>query len=138
MNEEFYAVIKLVSGEEIFSKVCAFPDDSKDEVVVVLDNPIFIETSIIPKMNIPIVKVNPWISLTEETTFIINRDKIITMNEVKDNRLIKIHNRYIKEQNKSSNQTSISPNMGYITSIPEARITLEKIYYSKSALSPEG
>ncbi len=128
MNEEFYAVLKLVSGEEIFSKVCAFNENN--EILIVLDNPVFIETTFIPKLNAPIVKVNPWVSLTEETTFILNRDKIITMNEVKDNRLIKIHKRYIKEQTKSTNQTSISSNMGYVTSIPEARVALEKLYHS--------
>lgn len=134
MNEEFYAVIKLVSGEEIFSKVCAFSED--EEVLVVLDNPIFIETTFVQKINAPVVKVNPWISLTEETTFIIHRDKIISMNEVKDNRLIKIHKRYIKEQTKLSNQTSISPNMGYITSVAEARVSLENLYRSSPFSSP--
>jgi len=128
MNEEFYAVIKLVSGEEIFSKVCAFSE--KEEVLVVLDNPIFIETTFVQKLNAPVVKVNPWISLTQETTFIIQRDKIISMNEVKDTRLIKIHKRYIKEQTKLSNQTNISPNMGYVTSVAEARVALEKLYNS--------
>lgn len=135
MNEEFYAVIKLVSGEEIFSKVCGFEEN--DEVLVVLDNPIFIETTFIPKLNTPVVKVNPWISLTEETTFIINRNTIITINEIKDNRLIKIHKRYIKEQTKSTNKTSISSNMGYITSIPEARVALEKLYNSSPSSSPK-
>ena len=131
MNEEFYAVIKLVSGEELFSKVCAFEEN--EEVLVVLDHPVFVETTFSQKLGAPIAKINPWINLTQETTFIINRDKMITMTEVKDNVLIKMHTRYIKEQNKSSNQTQISPNMGYITSIPEARVSLEKLYRSNSA-----
>lgn len=131
MNEEFYAVVKLVSGEEIFSKVCAFEENT--EILLVLDHPVFVETAFSQKLGVPIAKINPWINLTQETTFIINRDKVITMTEVKDNVLIKMHTRYIKEQNKSSNQTQISPNMGYITSIPEARISLEKLYRSNSA-----
>jgi hypothetical protein len=127
MNEEFYALIKLVSGEEIFSKVCAFEENN--EVLVVLDHPIFIEEmGHSNKLNSPIIKINPWISSTEETTFIISRDKIIMMTEIKDDRYIKMFNRYIREKNKVSNQTKITPNMGYITSIAEARDSLEKIY----------
>jgi hypothetical protein len=126
MNEEFYAILKLVSGEEIFSKVCAFEEN--DEVLIVLDHPVFIETGYSNKLNAPVVKINPWINLTEETTFIINRDKILMMTEVKDSKYIRMHNKYIKEQNKISNRTNITPNMGYITSITEARDSLEKIY----------
>ena len=128
MNEEFYAVIKLVSGEEIFSKVCAFEEN--DDVLLVLDHPVFVETTFVPKLGVPVAKVNPWINLTEETTFIINRDKVITMTEIKDGVMIKMHRRYVKEQNKSSNQTMITPNMGYISSISDARVSLEKIYNS--------
>lgn len=131
MNEEFYAVIKLVSGEEIFSKVCAF--DENNDVMLVLDHPVFVETVFVPKLGVPVAKVNPWIHLTEETTFIINRDKIITMTEVKDGVMIKMHRRYVREHHKSTNQTQISPNMGYVTSIADARVSLEKLYHSTEA-----
>lgn len=131
MNEEFYAVIKLVSGEEIFSKVCAFEEN--EDILLVLDHPVFVQTTFVPKLGVPVAKVNPWINLTEETTFIINRDKVMTMTEVKDSVMIKMHKRYIREQNKSSNQTKLSPNMGYVSSIAEARVSLEKLYKSNSA-----
>ena len=42
MGEEFYAVIKLVSGEEILSLVMV--DDSGDEPIMVLQNPVIIKT----------------------------------------------------------------------------------------------
>lgn len=135
MNEEFYAVLKLISGEEIFSKVCAFVEE--DEVLVVLDNPIFVETTFIPKLNAPVARVNPWISLTEETTFIIKRNMIITMTETKDSNLIKMHKRYIKEQNKITNQSTITSNMGYIASIADARVSLENLYRSNSPSNPK-
>ena len=130
MNEEFYASIKLVSGEEIFSKVCAFEEN--DKVLLVLDHPIFVETIFVPKLGIHIAKVNPWLSLTEDTTFIIERNKVIAMTEIKDVVMIKMHNRYVREQNKSTNQTQISPNMGYVSSIAEARVSLEKLYKSST------
>ena len=40
MGEEFYAIIKLVSGEEIFSLVMS--DEVNDDTVIVLQNPVII------------------------------------------------------------------------------------------------
>ena len=39
MEEEFYATLKLVSGEEIVSKVCYLPDEDK----ILLDKPLQVE-----------------------------------------------------------------------------------------------
>ena len=36
-KEEFHAVIKLVSGEEIFAKVC--PCEEEDKTILILDCP---------------------------------------------------------------------------------------------------
>ena len=36
--------------------------------------------------------------------------------------------KYIRDLSKTSNKSKVSPNMGYISSISEARISLEKLY----------
>ena len=95
MDEEFYAVLKLVSGEEIFSKISYADED--DRVLVILDYPITIETVVIPKVNVPVAKVQPWIKLSEDTMYIMTLDKIITMTECDDNTLIRMHKKYVKE-----------------------------------------
>ena len=41
MEEDFYAVIKLVTGEEIFSSVS--PEETEDKTMLVLHNPVTIE-----------------------------------------------------------------------------------------------
>jgi hypothetical protein len=132
-EEEFYATIKLVSGEEIFAKVCPF--DEEDKTILVLDNPITIETIYVPRLEGTIAKVHPWIKLSEDTMFIINLDKIITITEVFDNSLIKIHKKYSRERFKSSNKSEITPNMGFVSSIKDARLSLEKLYNLKSSKS---
>ena len=38
MGDEFYSILKLVSGEEIFAMVCV--DESDDEPILILHNPI--------------------------------------------------------------------------------------------------
>jgi len=125
-EEEFYATIKLISGEEIFAKVCPF--DEEDKTILVLDNPITIETIYVPKLEGTIAKVHPWIKLSDDTMFIIHLDKIITITEVFDNSLIKIHKKYSRERFKSSNKSEITPNMGFVSSINDARLSLEKLY----------
>ena len=40
-KEEFHAVIKLVSGEEIFAKVC--PCEEEDKTILILDCPVMFE-----------------------------------------------------------------------------------------------
>jgi hypothetical protein len=64
--------------------------------------------------------------------FLISLDKIITITESKDIELIKIHNRYLKEKNKTTNCSKVTPNMGYINSVSEARESLERIFKSSS------
>ena len=40
------------------------------------------------------VKVKPWMDMTDETMFIIRLDKVITMIESKDQKLIDVYNNY--------------------------------------------
>ena len=128
MNEDFYAVIKLISGEEIFSKVC--PCEEDDRTLLLLENPIKIEKILIKKFNLPVAKIKPWIELSEDSMFILDMDKVITITESKDKAIINAHKKYVKEKNKPSNKSEFTPNMGYVSSVSEARDVLERIFNS--------
>ena len=132
-NDIFYAILKLVTGEELISKVCAFIEN--DEVLIVLDNPIIINMMQIPNIKTPLVKVQPWISLIDDQTHIINRKHIVSMNEIKDKSLIKMHHQYIQNKDSETNQTNITSGMGYISTIKDARKKLETLYQSKDSHS---
>ena len=81
MEDEFYAIIKLVSGEEIFSLVLV--DNFQDEnTVIALQKPVIMWSNITP--NGTFIKVKPWMELTDEDIFMIHLDKVITMTESKD------------------------------------------------------
>ena len=45
MNEEFYATIKLISGEEIFAQVT--PCEEEDRTLLILDTPVKFESIMI-------------------------------------------------------------------------------------------
>jgi hypothetical protein len=128
MEEDFYAIIKLISGEEILSKVC--PCDEDDRIVLILDNPITMETVTIRQLGISTIKVSPWIKFADGSMFVMDMEKIITMTEITDEDLIKIHQKFVRERSKKSNKSELTSKMGYLSSIADARITLEKLYKS--------
>jgi|TARA_A100001391_G_scaffold107139_1_gene71822 hypothetical protein len=129
MEDEFYAIIKLVSGEEIFSLVLV--DNYQDEnTVIALQNPVMMWSNVTP--NGTFIKVKPWMELTDEDIFMIHLDKVITMTESKDKKLINLYNHYINEDdNKIFNidgKTKPNYEMGYISTVDEAREKLEKVF----------
>jgi hypothetical protein len=128
MEEDFYAIIKLISGEEILSKVC--PCDEDDRIVLILDNPITMESVTIRQLGISTIKVSPWIKFADDSMFVMDMEKVITMTEITDEDLIKIHQKFVRERSKKSNKSELTSKMGYLSSVADARISLEKLYKS--------
>tara|TARA_B100000131_G_scaffold167538_1_gene161922 strand:+ start:421 stop:834 length:414 start_codon:yes stop_codon:yes gene_type:complete len=128
MGDEFYSIIKLVSGEEIFSLISV--DDSGDDPIIILQNPIIM--TMFTNSTGSHIKVKPWIELSEEDFFMIKSDKIITMTESKDDRLIQIYNDFISDDvieiYSNTGYTKPSPKMGYISSVKDARKYLEVLF----------
>ena len=130
MGEEFYAIIKLISGEEILSLIMV--DENDGDPIIVLQNPVIIKY--IQNSTRILVKVKPWIELASDDFFMIKLDKIITMTETKDEKLIEIYNRYLNNENDITNlygsdgKVNVSDKMGYISSVNDARIKLENLY----------
>ena len=141
MGDEFYSILKLVSGEEIFALVCV--DESNDEPILILHNPIKMKT--LTQLNhLNYVKVTPWMELSEEDMFVLRMDKVITMTECKDKKLIKIYKQYIDEKDDDdltvikarSEKGKITwpgdPKLGYISSVQKKRESLEELFKSDS------
>ncbi len=93
-----------------------------------MDNPVTIETINLKQFGLTGVKVNPWIKFTDDSMFIINMDKVLTMSEVTDEDMLKMYSKYIRNKNKESKVNKPTANMGYLSSIADARIYLEKLY----------
>ena len=130
MGDEFYAILKLVSGEEIFSLVLV-DDIESDDTIIILQNPVLMWT--ISNPNGTFIKVKPWMELPEDDMFMIRLDKVITMTESKDKKLINLYNHYLDEGNdnldiKDTGLTKPNSEMGYISSVEDARKNLEKTF----------
>ena len=59
-----------------------------------------------------------------------NMDKVITMTEVHDKHLINVYNKFLRDKDRISNRTDINENMGFLSSVSDARVFLEKLYKS--------
>ena len=127
-KEDFYAVLKLVSGEEIFAKVC--PCEEEDKTILMLDTPVIFENIIIRQIGVSAVRINPWIKMSDDSTLVMNMDKVMTMTEVHDEQLINVYNKFLRDKDRITNRTDINENMGFISSISDARVFLEKLYKS--------
>ena len=92
-KEDFLAVIKLVSGEEIISTVT--PCEEDDRTLLLLDSPVMFENVIIRNGGMGAIKVIPWVQAATDTILILDMDKVITMSEIFDKEVIRIYNRYI-------------------------------------------
>ena len=132
MQEEFYAIIKLISGEEVFALVSI--DDSGDEPVIILQSPVTMKTF---NHGTSLMKIKPWVEMSTEDIFVIRYDKIITMTETTDEKLIEVYDRYLSDDEdddegpllkNSSSRVNISQKMGYITSVEDARKHLEDMF----------
>ena len=127
MEEEFYSIIKLVSGEEIFALVSV--DENDENPILVLQNPVVISTVNTPGGSM--IKVKPWLNLTEESMFMIRLDKVITMIEAKDQKLIDVYNNYNEESDEDEPLDGCvmpTSKMGYLSSVKDARKDLEDLF----------
>ena len=127
MEEEFYSIIKLVSGEEIFALVSV--DENDENPILVLQNPVVISTVNTPGGSM--IKVKPWLNLTEESMFMIRLDKVITMIEAKDQKLIDVYNNYNEESDEEEPLDGCvmpTSKMGYLSSVKDARKDLEDLF----------
>ena len=136
MGDEFYAIIKLTSGEEILSVVSV--DENDGDPLLLLQNPITMK--VYNTHHGMHIKVKSWIEMSSDDIFIIKPDRIITMTETTDDRLIDIYTSYINDEedddmgmyqsskDKNSGLTKPSRKMGYISSVESARKELEDIF----------
>lgn len=131
IEDDFYATVKLKSGEEIFAKVAASDED--DRTMLLVTNPVIV-SEIKTKTGSPVgYKVEPWLKTTTDDMFIINFDNVLTMSESSDIEMIMMYQNYVRQSqaNGSENNSKINRRMGYLGNVNDTKELLEKIYKSK-------
>lgn len=126
IEEDFYATLKLKSGEEIFARVAA--SEENDRTLLIIHYPVIV-SEIKNKQGIFGYKIEPWLKTSTEDMFIINLSDVMTMSESSDIEMIMMHRSYTKQYEKYSNkENKISRKMGYISNVNDAKESLEKLF----------
>lgn len=130
--DEFIASIKLVTGEEILTKVIVNQDVAEETVII--ENPLVCEEVRSHGANIPLgYKFEPWMKMSEEDVFIIHMTSIITMSEIKEKQVIVTYNEVIKKGFRASGDPNLTREMGSIGSVKDCRDMIEKLYRGEDA-----
>jgi|TARA_R110000822_G_scaffold133085_2_gene270363 hypothetical protein len=128
MEEDFYASVKLITGEEIFSKVSVCEENNR--TLLVLSNPVTLEEVKLKKWGTVGYKVEPWLKTSSDDMFIIDMDRVLTISESDNLEVINVYLQYIRDSSfdPSSSRESLNREMGYISSVVDAKEVLEKLY----------
>ena len=129
MGDEFHAVLKLITGEEIFALVSV--DENDGDPIILLSNPVIMKMLYSPAGQY--VKVRPWLELPTEELFLLKYDKIVTMSEISDKNMIKFYEKYLNEDDidiELDGRVTLNPKMGFVSTVEDARKSLEKIFKS--------
>jgi hypothetical protein len=133
MGDEFYCILKLVSSEEIFSLVSI--DENDGDPIIILQNPVVMK-AVTSSSDLSYVKIKPWMEISDDDIFFIKLDKVITMTETTDKKLIELYEYYINDNSievyKPHGQVLLDSEMGYIDSVKDARKKLEDLFKKKS------
>ena len=128
MGEEFYGVIKLITGEEIFALISVEENDHGNPVILV-QTPVTMK--VLSNGHGQYVKIKPWLELADEDMYLINYDRIITMTEVKNNEMVTFYKRYLEEDDldfEIDGKVKLQEGMGFISTVDDARKKLEDIF----------
>jgi len=127
MGDEFYGVIKLITGEEIFATISI--DDNDGDPIIMVQDPVIMKVLQNPTGHY--VKVRPWLELPEDNVFLLKYEKIITMAEVTDHQMINFYERYLFNDDvdiELDGRVQLNTNLGFISTVEDARKKLEELY----------
>ena len=126
IEDDFYATIKLKSGEEIFARVAA--SEEEDRTMLIVHTPVTVG-EIKSKNGLVGYKVEPWLKTTRDDMFLIDMNNVITLSESNDMEMIVMYQHFLRDaQREMHHQHKLNRRMGYISNVNDAKENLEKIF----------
>lgn len=134
-DEEFYFIAKLVSGEELIGKGFAIEDEGITQLFVTDPVEIQVITKTAGKATVKGVAMNKWMQFSDEDFFILHEKDIISIGGLSDE-MIHMYKLFIKKTSDNQtvedaikeNEVELDNEMGYVSSVEEARKKLEQIF----------
>tara|TARA_Y100000813_G_scaffold102288_1_gene73100 strand:+ start:285 stop:677 length:393 start_codon:yes stop_codon:yes gene_type:complete len=128
-EEEFLGALKIVTGEEVLSKVTYVNDENGNYLV--LENPIVVEeVTMDSRVG---AKVSPWMKFSRERSFIVPMDRIVTCVEC-DIEVSMFYEMSIEKIDPDYNKKTASKE-GDLGTVEESRAILESIFKKKNKWS---
>ena len=126
IEDDFYATIKLKSGEEVFARVAA--SEEEDRTMLIIHSPVTF-SEIKNKGGLVGYKVEPWLKTTRDDMFLIDMNNVITLSESSDMEMIVMYQHFLRDaQRELHHQHKLNRRMGYISNVKDAKESLEKIF----------
>ena len=126
IEDDFYATIKLKSGEEVFARVAA--SEEEDRTMLIVHTPVTV-IEIKNKGGLVGYKVEPWLKTTRDDMFLIDMNNVITLSESSDMEMIIMYQHFLRDSQRSlHHQHKLNRRMGYISNVNDAKENLEKIF----------
>ena len=126
IEDDFYATIKLKSGEEVFARVAA--SEEEDRTMLIVHTPVTV-IEIKSKNGLVGYKVEPWLKTTRDDMFLIDMNNVITLSESSDMEMIVMYQHFLRDsQREIQHQHKLNRRMGYISNVKDAKEVLEKIF----------
>ena len=126
IEDDFYATIKLKSGEEVFARVAA--SEEEDRPMLIVHTPVTV-SEIKNKNGLVGYKIEPWLKTTRDDMFLIDMNNIITLSESNDTEMIIMYQHFLKDaQRELHHHHKLNRRMGYISNVKDAKENLEKIF----------
>lgn len=134
MNDSFFAVIKLITGEEIVGYIETHNDG------LIVHNPLLLEDmsileEIMEDARASALKLSKWIKSTTDNFFFINDTKIVTVNELVEpglshykkavNEINEHEQKFFKKQQRNKDKKKYN---GYRCTIKDARTNFEDLF----------
>mgnify|MGYP003109590713 CR=1 FL=1 len=129
--KENYAVIKLVSGEEIFAQVEEFYDEQTKALLLV--DPCVMKEIPSRRSGASYFKVDSWIKLADDSIYCLELKHVMCYQRCDDPHLIKTYKKWTRAINNETDDSvaskvGVSTSMGYVSSVEVTRESLEKLY----------
>ena len=127
MEEEFFAAIKLTTGEELIAKVCYM----NEEDTLLVDNPMVVKKIVQKKGGLAIegFHLKEWMTATYDNLFIIKMNQVVTITEL-DKKIEVFYLQHLQQDDHpiQNIEKGLTRQMGYLGSVQETKKILENIY----------
>ena len=129
--KETFAIIKLVSGEELFAQVEEFYDQQTKSLLLI--DPCVMKEIPYRRSGASIFKVDAWMKLADDSIYCLELKHVMCYQRCHDPHLIRTYRKWTRAINNEpeeivKSKVGVSTSMGYVSSVETTRETLEKLY----------